>query len=71
MIVLTIVEIENVAIDNSIFKLSLTTSIKIVVAIVYVVTQTIQNFLNQSFLCVNFDFLIVNDLIFSICSELI
>ena len=73
MIVLTIDNVENVAINNSILLLSTTKtlSIEIVVTIAYVVTHTINFFLNQSFLCVNFDFLIVNDLIFSICFEFI
>ena len=62
-----------VVINNSILLLSAakTLSTEIVATIAYVVAHTIKKFLNQSFLCVNFDFLIVNDLIFSICFELI
>ena len=73
IIVLTIDNVENVAMNNLILLLSTTRMLLIetIVTIAYVVTHAIKNFLNQSFLYVNFDFLIVNDLIFSICSELI
>ena len=73
IIVLTIDDVENVAINNSILLLLTMKTLltETVVTIAYVVTHTIKSFLNQSFLCVDFDFLIVNDLIFSICFELI
>ena len=71
--VLTIEDVESVVMNSSILLLTATEmlSTEIVVTIAYVVAHAVKSFLNQSFLCVNFDFLIVNDLIFSICSELI
>ena len=69
MIVLTIVD-ESVVKASSILLITKTLSIEIVVVVAYAVTQTIKKFLNQSFLCVNFDFLTTNDLTFSTCSKL-
>ena len=71
MIMLTTENVDSVAVVKSILLLTTRIlSIEIVVAIAYVVTQTIKIFLNQSFLCVNFDFLIVKNLTCSVCSKL-
>ena len=70
MIVLTTAD-ENVIKTSSILLITRTLSIEIVVVVAYAVTQTIKNFLNQSFLYVNFDFLAVSGLIFSVCFEFI